>query len=332
MTEKHWTEPNGIFIINIPVNWQYRNAMLENMEEKSPYSFEQYVNSAGCFQVSCYPLSERGVNLNFPVQKSNSKITWLESRMDDDEFDMYLWHAQVDDQLCMAKCIYAAKNRKISKVKKLLEDSRKALESLRIIPESDRRFAIALNKYDNFLGSLGSSYDLRERALKSDSHIEIIAIVSNQIDAFLRISIVLKKQLQQKTNDIEVKYLFQEDSESGISERSIYKEAKSLDIISEETFNELNSLYNMRNRVIHRYIISYIKTIDIAETAVNYLLLSDKIREILKSIEEKQIENQCGIYGKGYLKDYEVTLEHQRIAWSMANDKHLLKDLQRKIQ
>ena len=76
----------------------------------------------------------------------------------------------------------------------------------------------------------------------------------------------------------------------------------------------------------------YIKTIDIADTAVKYLLLSEKIREILKSIEDKQIDNGIGIYGKGYLKDYEVTLEDQRIAWSMANDKHLLTDLQRKIK
>ena len=304
MAEKHWTEPTGIFIINIPVNWQYRNAALKNIEEKSPYSFEQYENSAGCFQLSCYPLSEKGVNIDFPIQKSDSKINWLESRMDDDKFDMYLWHAQVDDQLCMAKCIYSAKDRKLLSVKNLLEKSRKALESFRIIPKNDRSYAVALNKYDNFIGSLMSSYDLRERALEAKSYIEIIAIVSNQIDAFLRISIVLKKQIEQKTNNIEVKYLFQEDSERGISERSIYLEAKLLHIISEEIFNELNSLYDMRNRVIHRYIISYIKTQDIAETAVNYLLLSEKIREILKSVEEKQIENQIGIYGKGYLKDY----------------------------
>jgi hypothetical protein len=332
MTEKHWTEPNGIFIINIPANWQYKNAVLENIEEKSPYSFEQYENSSGCFQLSCYPLSERGVNPNFPIQKSDSKIDWLESRMDDEEFDMYLWHAQVDDQFCMAKCIYSAKDRKLSKVKKLIKKTKKALESLRIVPANDRNYAISLNKYDNFNGSLASSYDLRERALESKSHIEIIAIVSNQIDAYLRISILLKKQLEQKTNEIEVKYLFQEENDKGIMERSIYKEAKSLNIISDEIFDELNSLYNMRNSVIHRYIISYIKTIDIAETAVKYLLISEEIREILKIIEEKQIESGIGIYGKGYLKDYEIRLEDQRIAWSMANDKHLIKDLQRKIE
>ena len=232
MTKKHWTEPNGIFIINIPVNWQYQNAVMEDIEEKSPYSFEQYVNSAGCFQLSCYPLSEKGVNINFPIQKSDSKIIWFESRMDNDEFDMYLWFAQVDDQFCMAKCIYSAKNRKLSKVKKLLEESRNALKTVRVIPESDRIYASALNKYDNVLGSLMSSHDLKVRALKSKSHIEIIAIISNQIDAYLRISIVLKKQLEQKTNNIEVKYLFFFFFENKIIERAIYKEGISLNILS----------------------------------------------------------------------------------------------------
>ncbi|WP_194850708.1 hypothetical protein [Nonlabens antarcticus] len=332
MTEKHWTEPNGIFIINIPANWQYRNAVFEDIEEKSPYSFEQYENSAGCFQLSSYPLSERGINPNFPVQKSDSKVEWFESRIDNEEFDIYLWHAQVDDQFCMAKCIYSAKDKKFSKVKKLIEKSKKVLESFRVVPFDERDYAIALDKYDNLHGSLASSYDLRERAVKSKSYIEIIAIVSNQIDAYLRISIVLKKQLEQETNNIDVKYFFQGENERGLMERSIYEEAKSLNIITQKLFEQLNLLYDMRNRVIHRYIISYIKTIDIADTAVKYLLLSEKIREILKSIEDDQIDNGIGIYGKGFLKDYEVTLEDQRIAWSMANDKHLLTDLQRKIK
>ena len=244
MILKHWTEPNGIFIVKIPTKCQYRNPIVENVEEKSPYSFEAYENSPGCYQLSCYPLSEKGINPTFPVQESNSKIDWLESRMDDKEFDMFLWHAQVDDQLCMAKCIYSREDRKRSKIKKLLKSVRKSLESLRVIPVDDRPHAIALNKYDNFIFSLASSYDLREKAFESNSHIEIIAIVSNQIDAFLRISIVLKKQLKSKTKEIEDKYLFQEESERGISERNIYKESFALGIIDEELFNRLNELYD----------------------------------------------------------------------------------------
>jgi len=332
MTSKHWTEPNGIFIVNIPANWQYRNAIIDDVPEKSPYSFEAYENSPGCYQLSCYPLSERGVNHSFPIQKSNAKINWLESRMDDEEFDMYLWHAQVDDQLCMGKCIYSREDRKRSKVKKLLKSVRKSLESFRVIPRTDRIHAIALSKYDNFIFSLASSYDLREKAFESKSYIEIIAIISNQIDAFLRISIVLKKQLNKKTKEIEVRYLFQEEEERGITERKIYKEAFSLGIINEELFEKLNSLYDIRNRIIHRYIISYLKTADIAEATVDYIYLSEEIRMILKTLEEEQIDEQIGIYGKGYIKDYEFTMEEQRIAFAMANDKHLMNEFYRKIE
>ncbi len=332
MSKKHWTEPNGVFIVNIPVDWQYKNAIIESVEEKSPYSFEAYEDSIGCFQLSCYPLSEKGINPKFPVQKSNSKIEWLESRMDDSEFDMYLWHAQVEDQLCMAKCIYLNKDRKQAKVQTLIKQVKESLDNFRVIPISDRKHAINLNKYDNFIGSLASSFDLKERAMQSKSYIEIIAIVSNQIDAFIRMSILLKKQLLNDTNEIEIRYLFQGDTERGIIERKIYKEAKNLHIVDEEMFNELNDLYDLRNKVIHRYIISHLKTADIADISIKYLIISENINQILKSIEDEQIEQGIGVYGNGYKKDYEPTDDDQKIAFSMANDKHMLKEFQRKIK
>lgn len=332
MNRKHWTEPNGVFIVNIPVDWQYRNAVLKNIEEKSPYSFEAYENSIGCFQLSCYPLSEKGINPNFPIQKSNSKIVWIESRMDDSEFNMYLWHAQVDDHLCMAKCIYSATQRNQKEVENLINQCKESLASFRLIPIEDRNHAKNLIKYDNFIGSLVSSYDLRERAMKSKSFIEVIAIVSNQIDAFLRLSILLKKQLLEKGNEIEIKYLFQGDNERGIIERKIYEEARDLEIVDQETFKELNDLYDMRNRVIHRYIISHLKTIDIADLSVKYIFLCEKINAILKEIEDDQIEQGIGIYGNGYTKDYQLTENDQKIAFSMANDKHLMKEFIRDIK
>jgi len=330
--KKHWTEPNGVFIVNIPVSWQYKNTLVDSSEENPPYSFEEYEDSVGCFQLSCYPLSEKGINPNFPIQKCNSKIEWLESRMDDSEFDMYLWHAQVDDHLCFVKCIYSANDRSLPKVQKLVRQSKESLEFLRVIPAKERQHAVNLSKYDNFIGSLASSYDLREKAMESTSYIEVIAIVSNQIDAFLRMSILLKKQLQNDTNEIEVKYLFQEENERGIIERKIYKEAKELGILDEEKFNELNDLYDIRNRVIHRYIISHLKTSDIADTSVKYLILSEKIKSVLKSIEEEQMEGNIGIYGRGFEKDYEPTKSDQKIAFAMANDKHLMKEFQRRIE
>ncbi|MBC2704383.1 MAG: hypothetical protein HGJ91_07575 [Desulfobacula sp.] len=328
---KHWTEPNGNFIVNIPIEWQYKNVVYEDIEEKSPYSFEPYEDSLGCFQLSCYPLSEKGPNPNFPIQKNNSKVKWLASRMDDKEFDVLLFHAQVDDLLCMAKYIYSAKLRDDKKIQEQIEKVKLALDSFRVIPQTDRELARQLDKHDNFLSSLTASYDLLNNALESESYIEVIVILANQIDAFLRSSIILKKQLEKKTNNIEVKYIFQGDDEWGINERKIYKKAQKMKILDDETFKELNNLYDLRNRVIHRYIISFIKTRDIVKIAYDYLILNEKIRLILKSYEEMQYGKGFGIYGRGYSKDDEFDETEYKRAFSWANDKHLIEKLERKL-
>jgi len=328
---KHWTEPNGIFIVNIPIEWQYRNTVVQNGIDKSPYSFEPYEDPIGCFQLSCYPLSQKGVNPTFPIQKNNSEIEWLASRMDDAKFNMLLFHAQVDDQLCMAKYIYSAENRSDKRIQEQLQKVNSVLKTFRVIPQSDRALASNLNKFDNFQGSLGASYDLRNKALESESYIELIVILSNQIDAFLRLSIILQQQLLLKTNNIDIKYLFQGDDEKGINERIVYSKALELEILNEEIFTELNNLYDQRNRVIHRYIISFLKTREIARIAYDYVIINERIRLILKNFEEAQFGKGFGIYGRGFNKDYEFNDNDYRMAYAMVNDKHLLEKLKRKI-
>jgi hypothetical protein len=328
---KHWTEPNGNFIVNIPIEWQYKNVVVENEIEKSPYSFAPYEESLGCFQISCYPLTEHGINPNFPIQKNNSKIEWFASRMEDKEFEVLLFHAQVDDLLCMAKYIYSSEYKNDKRINEQLEKVKLALDSFMVIPQSDRELAANLDKHDNFLASLAASYDLLMNAYESESYIELVVILSNQIDAFLRLAIILKEQLEKETNDIEVKYLFQGVNEKGIAERIIYAKAHDLKIVDNETFTKLNDLYNLRNRVMHRYIISFLKTRDIVKLVYEYSIVNEKIRLILKSYEEIQFGKGFGIYGIGYCKEDIFDEPEYRRVFSMANDKHLIKKMKRKI-
>lgn len=169
---KHWTEPDGIFILNIPMHWQYRNPVTRKskLEHEHIYSFESYKNSNGCFQLSSYPLSEQKINKNFPIQKANSEISWHPSRMDDDKFNIYLWHAQVEDRFLMAKYVSSKTSEKESNIENDLDKVETALKALRIIPAKDRQWASNLDRHDSFLGSLCASHDLLERALKSESY------------------------------------------------------------------------------------------------------------------------------------------------------------------
>lgn len=328
---KHWTEPGGVFIMNIPVDWQYKNPLFRDAEEVSPYSFEPYENPMGCFQISTYPLSGRAINPNFPVQASNSQIEWFETNMNDEEFDMLLFYAQVDDSFCMAKHIYLKEHRDHKGIVEQKQNVKLVLDSFRIIPLHERSLATNLNKYDNFISSLTASYDLSENAYKSNSYIELVAILSNQIDAFLRMAIILDIQLTNSTNDIEIKYLFQGENQKGINERKIYNVALELRIIDDDTFQELNALYDMRNKVIHRYIISFIKTRDIADTAYDYSILSEKIRLILESYENRQANEHVGIYGGSFKETASFSDSDYKRVYSWVNDKHLIDRLKRRI-
>ena len=328
---KHWTEPNGIFIINIPIEWQYKNAVIKDGKNKSPYIFEPYEESVGSFQISCYPLSENGINPNLRLQDNNSEVEWTLSQLNDEKFKMHLYGAQVDDQLCFAKFIYSKSDESTTIIKNELEKVKVVLKTFRLIPKRDRKLASDLNKYDNFLGSLGASYDLLYKAIESESFVELVVISSNQIDAFLRLSIILRKQISNKTNEIETKYLFQKENEKGIIERKIYTEAHTLGIIDDDLKNELNDLYDLRNKVIHRYIISYLKTRDIINISHDYLVLHEKVRLILKDLEQQQSEMGLGIYGQGLKSIDDIDEDDRRRAYAFANDKHLYDKLKRKL-
>lgn len=328
---KHWTEPNGIFIIRIPIEWQYTNAKIKDGKDEPPYCFEPYEEPIGSFQISCYPLNEKGTYPSLRLQNNNSEVEWTLSQLNDEKFRVHLYGARVDDQLCFAKYIYSKSDESNPTIKKELEKVNTILKKFVLIPQCDRKYASDLNKYDNFYGSLGASFDLIYKAIDSESFVELVVISSNQIDAFLRLSIILHNQISKESNEIESKYLFQGENEKGINERIIYTEAHSLGIIDDDLNKELNDLYNLRNRVIHRYIISYLKTRDIINISHDYLVLHEKVRLILRGLEQLQSKMGIGIYGQGLKSIDDINENDRRRVYAFANDKHLYDKLKRKL-
>jgi len=329
---KHWTEPKGIFLIQIPIEWQYRNVAVEGGREESPYSFEPYDGAIGCFQLSCYPLAELAPNLKQEIPKGRLKGDWTYSRMDSPEFDTHLFFGAIDDQAIIAKYIYRSNLRDDDRAVNELKIVKTVLDSLIVVPNRDRSLAANLDKYDRFLAALAASSDLLYAAVDSESYIEIIVISANQIDAFLRLSIVIAKQLQTESDDIDVKYLFQDEGEKGLLERAVFDHALELGVIDKATHGELSELYNFRNRIVHRYIISSINTRDMIPVVIKYLEMSEKMRLVLRGFEDQEIGKKFGIYGRGFVRaenpdDVEVRRVH-----SWANDKHLLDRFKRKIE
>ena len=328
---KYFTEPKGRFIIKIPTEWQYKNIEVGH-EEVSPFSFQLYENPIGAFQLSCYSAEEKPIPLHAKMQNSDTvNLEFLKSRMDGGGFNMHLWHAAVDGHLLMAKYIYDTDKTNDPKVLEELNKVEATLSTLQLINVNKRQLAIDINKYENLMASLAASYDLKWKALENKSMIEFLVIVGNQIDAFLRMAIVLKKQIDDKSNEVDVSFLFQDENDTPLMERKIYTQAKTLGIISEKTYTELERLYKDRNKVIHRYIISDFKTMYLYEIAIEYETICEDVRLDLKNIEDIQFKEGIGIYG-GKDPNHEPDDSDKQLLYSQVNDKHLIKTLKRIIE
>jgi len=327
---KHWTEPNGILLIKVPIDWQSLNSGLSDYEEKSPYGFQPYEAPIGCFQLSCYPLSELAPSIAKANPNGVKKLSWKESRADSSDFCTHLFFGAYFDQALIGKYIYDADLEGDNRIAEQLAIVNQVLNSVVIVPKSDRKLAADLDKFDRFTGSLAASHDLLYTAIDAGACIEIIVITANQIDAYLRLSLVIAKQLEEKTNNIETRYLFQADGEKGIMERKVFEDALKFQVIDLETFDSLNKLYNLRNRVIHRYIISDIKSRDLVDIAGRYLKALEKTRLTLRDFEQKQAVVPYGVYGMKFGKTFDTEDAIRRLHAS-ANDKHLLEKYKRSV-
>ena len=258
------------------------------------------------------------------------KLSWKESRLDDSEFCTHLFFGAYHDQALIGKYIYDAGLESDERIAEQLKIVNQILNSVVIVPPNDRKLAADLDKFDRFTGSLAASHDLLYSAIDSESFVEIIAIAANQIDAYLRLSLVIAKQLNEQTNNIETRYLFQADGERGIMERKVFDDAVEFDVIDQETFDNLSELYDLRNRVIHRYIISNIRTRDLVDIASRYLNALEKTRLILRDFEQRQADKLFGVYGKKFGKT-SATEDSVRRLHASANDKHLIEKFKRNV-
>lgn len=328
---KLFTDPEGLFIVRLPIEWQYCN-IAAGYEEKSPYSFALYdePDTAGSFQISCYPLERKTPNTN--VQKANTyNLNFLPHRMDDKEFNVHLWYATVEDHYLIVKYIYSKKRRKTRRIREELKKVKATLANMSFVSEDRRKSNLAYFRLEKFEAALAASADLRKHAEEHGAMIEVTLIVASQIDAYLRLCILMKKQLIESTNELHEKYIYQGNKDKPITERAIYKEAVEMNIISDNTFDSLSALYGERNKVVHRFIVSEIFTRELLSIALRYQRICEEVRLITKNIEDEQRSKRIGIYAYSAAEGEEISRENLGRFFAGVNDKHLIEEIKRKI-
>jgi len=170
-------------------------------------------------------------------------------------------------------------------------------------PYQPRRYVVKViiimsedyKNFYNFVKGLLAAKQLLSRAQKKGCFIESVCLSASIIDASLRIGIILKHQLNTKSDLLLNELLLQSDNDKIISEREIYNRSLSEKIITQSTFSKLELLYKERNKVIHRYIISKITTEQVLSIIFDYELVMCEIREALDLLEKQQIKERIGM-------------------------------------
>lgn len=187
-------------------------------------------------------------------------------------------------------------NRSIEDKEKIILE---CIRSFRLIDDDERNSKLKTYRFDMFLQGVGASVMLSNKAVQNKAFIEGTCLFASQIDALLRIGVVLKNQIVNENSEIELEWIYQGLADKKKSEKDVYMKAKDLGIIEVDLFDELYFLYDDRNRVIHRFIISEITYAEVEEISYKYYKIREKINSLIYDIEAEQIHLNVGITRKG---------------------------------
>jgi hypothetical protein len=144
----------------------------------------------------------------------------------------------------------------------------------------------ALEDFQNFTHSVSAARLLMSRAHENDSLIEGLVLYASIIDAFLRILIAHATGERDGTvTQLDLRY-FRHDDTLWMNERKVYRRAHTCGVLSESERHDLDELYDFRNVVIHRFIISGITYDQIGPRLDQYEAIFTRLRAQLEHIEQ----------------------------------------------
>ncbi len=153
--------------------------------------------------------------------------------------------------------------------------------------------------FPRFLQGMAAAAHLLNKGIEKQSALECIVLQSNLIDGSLRMGLILKKQLNEKSLEVDEDLLKQEDGDPMIPERKVYQLALDSSVIDQLLFTDLSEAYKKRNKCIHRYLLCSIDY-DFATSLVFELdELIDRVKERIYKIEKEQIETGWGMTVSG---------------------------------
>jgi len=173
-----------------------------------------------------------------------------------------------------------------------LKNNKDGKDREEIVEKMAKEIGLFNDKLFNFLGSFGAIEKLLNRAQNNKCLIETLVLYATSVDALCRFAVVLTNNLQKKeTPESILDYVHQDNNTRNyLTERTIYKLARDNGVLNKELFQEINRLYDVRNRVVHRFFLSNISYTDLDLGLRRYRAVCQKLWEILDDLFEKDLQ------------------------------------------
>src|ERR1039458_5246114 len=153
------------------------------------------------------------------------------------------------------------------------------------------------DKLNNFVHAFGAARLLLQKANEEGALLEGMALYAAMTDGFLRIGLVLKRQMVKNTMDIEDVLISQEKNGQYHTERKIQRMAREEGVITQKIFEELSELYDRRNDAIHKFFLTDIQYADLPPFLERYEVMYETLKQIIYDLEEEQISKGVGMSG-----------------------------------
>lgn len=297
---KRFIDEKGTFEIKVPTTWKH------SIKNGKVHTFQEYeIWKSDAFQLSINSLDTEEKKKNFQhltnsltIEKIGDFEFYKFPDSGDNAFTTKAWIKQFGDKSVIFTFTHPNNPDKDLDSRTTLEKVgtvHSIMKEFKLIEDGKSIDVISSYRFDMFLQGVGATALILSKAIENKAFIEATCLLANQIDALLRIGIVLKNQITNNNSEIEVEWIYQGLADKKKSEKEIYKKALDLGIINQSTFDELYVLYDDRNRVIHRFIISEITLAEVEEISYKYYQKKQAINKVIYNLESEQIKLNIGM-------------------------------------
>jgi hypothetical protein len=315
---KTFIDPEERLIMKIPDDWYFTAEQNNGDVTKQPFGFEPYEERNGALQISYREnLPKKKFKID-PQPKGQTNLSFIETKHE----GIKTWVTNIEGGGVIVISYVYDKSIGEEQIKSDLNSAAESVKSLLIFDNASKEKILPYERWNRFMLSYAASIDLINRAYTNGSNIELVILLANQLDAVLRQSLILKKQLDEKTDTIDVGLIHQKETDRPIFEKKVYGMALDQAVIDQDMHDNLVKLYDIRNKVVHRYVISDLRSEDIIQLVWSYSQIFDKLGDDLIKLEQKQFEEQIGIHQGDTRPGEEMTDEMTKSIITRIRDKH----------